>query len=167
MIHANPATYEVASSETILRATRAQPAAEAPGASASRAWPRPSGGCSVTSHPAAARQLREEGEYYVPDLLTDEDYQPEPAHSEAANADTEGLVEAMALLDEACNLVAVLKASMEEVGDAQASQAETVLNIVEKKLNKAHRRIDRQEQRHTNLFLAYCHLKDASAKDAE
>jgi hypothetical protein len=167
MNHANPATYDVARSETTLPATLARAAAEAPTTPASRAYPRPAAGCSVTPHPASTRQLREEGGYYVPDFLTGKHDEADPAHSEAAHGETEGLVEAMALLDEVCNLVAVLKASMEEDADAQASQVETVLKIVEKKLDKAHRRIDRQAQRHRNLFLAYCHLKDASARDAE
>jgi hypothetical protein len=117
--------------------------------------------------PAAAWQVREEGEYYIPDLLKDRNYEPDPALYDAAYAHTEAQREAMALLDDAENLVAVLLASTEDVGDDRAMQAEAVLKIVKKKLKKAHIRIDRQEARHRNLFLAYFELKARLDKEAE
>jgi hypothetical protein len=134
-----------------------------------RAYSPPDIGCSVTPYldPFAARQVREEGEYYIPDFLSDKDREADPEFFAAADDETEGLRQAMAYLDEAVNLVAVLMASMEEDADARAMQAETVLKIVEKKLNKAHTRIDRQERRYRNLFLAYFELQERSENDAE
>ena len=96
---------------------------------------------------------------YIPDPLTDEDYEPDPALSDAADAQTEGQREAMALLDDVENLLGVLLASIEHESDSRAMQAEAVLKIVKKKLKKAHIRIDRQEGDHRNLFLAYFEQK--------
>jgi rubrerythrin len=73
----------------------------------------------------------------------------------------------MALLDDAENLLTVLLASMEQESDSRAMQAEAVLKIVRKKLRKAHTRIDRQDARHRNLFLAYFELKARSEKGEE
>jgi hypothetical protein len=117
--------------------------------------------------PAAHWQVREESEYYIPDPMEDENYDPDPALFDAAEAHTEAQREAMALLDEAENLLAVLLASIEPESDDRAMQAEAVLKIVKKKLKKAHIRIDRQEARHRNLFLAYFELKARLGKGAE
>jgi Na+/phosphate symporter len=117
--------------------------------------------------PLAGRQVREQGEYYIPDLLSDEEYEADPDLSEAADADTQRLREAQQLIDEAANLVAVLLVSTEQETDARAMQAETILKIVEKKLRKTHIRIDKQETRHRNLFLAYFELKARSEKDRQ
>jgi hypothetical protein len=117
--------------------------------------------------PAAGWQVREEGEYYIPDLLKDDNYEPDPALYDAAAAHTESQREAMGLLDVAENLLAVLLASVEDEGDDRAMQAEAVLKIVKKKLTKAHTRIDRQEARHRNLFLAYFELKARLRKEAD
>jgi rubrerythrin len=46
-------------------------------------------------------------------------------------------------------------------------QTEAVLKVVRKKLRKAHTRIDRQESRHRNLFLAYFELKARSDQEVE
>lgn len=73
----------------------------------------------------------------------------------------------MALIDDAENLLAVLVASTEEEADSRAMQADTVLKIVRKKLNKAHTRIDRQESRHRNLFVAYFELKERAVDENE
>jgi hypothetical protein len=118
--------------------------------------------------PAVAWQVREdEGEYDVPDLLNDRSYEPDPALYDAAHAHTEAQREAMALLDDVENLLAVLLASIEDDGDSRAMQVEAVLKVVRKKLNKAHTRIDRQESRHRKLFLAYFELKARSEKAAK
>jgi hypothetical protein len=129
----------------------------------------PPGTCrtSARPRPAADWQVREEGEYYIPDLLTDEDYEPDPALSDAADAHTEAQREAMALLDDAENLLGVLLASIEYESDSRAMQADAVLKIVKKKLKKAHVRIDRQEGDHRNLFLAYFELKARLGKEAD
>jgi hypothetical protein len=73
----------------------------------------------------------------------DPDDAADPKLIEAADAHAKDLREAMALLDDAENLVAVLMASVEHEGDSRAMQAEAVLKIVRKKLRKAHVRIDR------------------------
>jgi hypothetical protein len=122
---------------------------------------------SARRRPAAGWQIREEGEYYIPDLLTDEDYEPDPALSDAADAHTEAQREAMALLDGTENLLGVLLASIEYESDSRAMQADAVLKIVKKKLKKAHVRIDRQEGDHRNLFLAYFELKARLGKEAD
>jgi hypothetical protein len=50
-------------------------------------------------------------------------------------------------------------ASVEHEGDSRAVQAEAVLKIVKSKLKGAHTRIDRQDARYRNLFLAYFEFK--------
>jgi hypothetical protein len=171
MIIANTGTYDARSHKTPILASPAHAAAGPPSPSSNRAYFLRCTGDSIDNplypDPAADWQVREEGEYYIPDFLSDRDYEPDPELSEAAYAHSEGLHQAQAYLDEAVNLVAVLVASMEDVGDSRAMQAETVLTIVEKKLNKAHTRIDRHEARHRNLFLAYFDLKERQSKKAE
>ncbi len=46
-------------------------------------------------------------------------------------------------------------------------QTETACKVIEDKVSKAYNRIDKHDRRHTNLFLAYCDLKDRtdSAKE--
>jgi hypothetical protein len=113
--------------------------------------------------PGVAWQIREEGgEYDVPDLLQNEDYEPDPELYDAAYDHTNAQREAMGLLEDAENLLAVLLAAIEDDGDSRAMQVEAVLKIVRKKLDKAHTRIDRQESRQRNLFLAYFELKAQS-----
>jgi hypothetical protein len=125
--------------------------------------------CHAPAHrrPSAGWQVREEDEYYIPDLLTDDDYEPDPALSDAADVHTEAQREAMALLDDAENLLGVLLASIEYETDSRAMQADAVLKIVKKKLKKAHIRIDRQESDHRNLILAYFELKARLGKEAD
>jgi hypothetical protein len=85
----------------------------------------------------------------------------------AAAAETEEQREAMALLDDAENLLAVLLASLEQEGDSRAMQAEAVLKVVRKKLKNAHVRIDRQERSQRNIFLAYFELKPRAEEGGE
>src|SRR5690606_31154719 len=84
---------------------------------------------------------------------------PDPAIIDAAEAHTKEQREAMALLDDAENLLAVLMASQEQEFDSRAMETEAVLKVVRKKLRKAHNRIDRQEGSHRNAVLAYFELK--------
>src|SRR5690606_24021925 len=98
----------------------------------------------------ASGQVREEPEYYIPDILLDRHYVPDPALIDAAEAHTKEQREAMALLDDAENLLAVLMASQEQEFDSRAMETEAVLKVVRKKLRKAHNRIDRQEGSHRN-----------------
>lgn len=108
------------------------------------------------------QEVNEEREFYIPNLLSDEDYEPDPEARYAAEAHTRDLRKVDRGLDEALNLSRVLRASMSEAGDSRAMQAETVLKIVEKKLTNAHNRIDKHEMKCTNLFLAYFDLRGKS-----
>ena len=134
-----------------------------------RAYPRPNICRAASPHgdPAAGGQVREHGdEYDIPDLLGDEDYEPEAVLSHAAYEHTEAERKTMGLLDDAENLLSVLLDAIQDDGDSRAMQTEAVLKVVGKKLRKAHTRVDRQEWRHRNLFLAYFDLKDR-VQDAE
>ncbi len=107
-------------------------------------------------------QVEEEGEFYIPELLSNEDYEPRPALYFAAEAHARRLRKAECHIDEALNLSQVLRASMCDAGDSRAMQVETVLKIVEKKLSKAHFLIDKYDASHMNLFMAYIDLRDKS-----
>jgi len=61
----------------------------------------------------------------------------------------------------------VLAESVSGIGDSRAVQAESVLSVVDRKLNKALNRLDRHDSRHTNLFFAYFDLKARSEEEAE
>jgi hypothetical protein len=161
MIDTNPVTYDARNPQTTFPANAARAAAGRPKLALARMYPRPA------AESAAAWQVREEPEYYIPDLLSDRDHAPDPALIAAAAAGTEEQREAMALLDDAENLLAVLLASLEDEGDSRAMQAEAVLKVVRKKLNKAHVRIDRQERSHRNVFLAYSELKERAEAGGE
>lgn len=170
MITANTVTYDAANPQTTLPAMLVRAATETSKGTESRVYPPPGIGRAASplfASVAPRWQVREDGGYYIPDFLCDKDDAADPLLSEAADADSKDLREAQGLLDEAANLVAVLLASMEQECDARAAQAETVLTIVEKKVNQAHNRIDRHEIRHTNLFLAYFELKARLEKGAE
>jgi hypothetical protein len=133
-----------------------------------RSFPTACRAASLHGNPAPAWQVQEEeGEYDIPDPMEDENFEPDPELFDAADAHTEEQREAMALLDDAENLLAVLMAAIEDDGDSRAMQAEAVLRVVRKKLRKAHIRIDRQDDRHRNLFLAYFALKEQSDQEAE
>ncbi len=100
-------------------------------------------------------RVMEEPELYVPDLLADENYELDPATFAAADEHARHLRKAERLLDEALNLARVLRASLQDGTDTRAMQADTVLRIIDRKLNRAHRAVDRHGRRHSNLFLAY------------
>lgn len=167
---ANSATCDTPRRSTRLAAVAARPAAGLTKRPGIRAYSLPTICRATSSHgdPAPSCQIREkEGEYDIPDPTEDENYEPDPELFDAADEHTEPQREAMALLDDAENLLSVLLASMEQETDSRAMQAEAVLKIVRKKLKKAHTRIDRQESRHRNLFLAYFELKAQSDQDVE
>jgi len=106
----------------------------------------------------AATQLREEGEFYVPDLLSDSEYRPSPATCSAAAAYGRHLKKAERHVDEARLLSDVLRASLADACDGRAMQVDTVLEVIDKKLRKARQRMDRHDARYLNLFLAYTEL---------
>jgi hypothetical protein len=53
------------------------------------------------------------------------------------------------------NFAGVLQASLGDEGNSRAMQADTVLKVVERKVNKALNQLDRHATRHRNLFFAY------------
>lgn len=110
--------------------------------------------------PDAARAVREDREPYLSDLLSGEI--DESDAEVAADARTKGLRKAMRNLDEALNLAGVLRAAIAEDGDTRAMQADTVLAGIEKKLDKAHTRIDRHASRCRELVRDWHELKKQS-----
>ena len=111
---------------------------------------------------SSATHLEEEGEFYIPDLLSNEDYEPRAALYSAADAHARRLRKAGRHLDDVLNLSQVLRASMCDAGDSRAMQVETVLKIVEEKLSRAHAQFDKHEASHVNLFMAYMDLREKS-----
>lgn len=112
-------------------------------------------------------QVREDNPFYVPDLLSDEDFDSGPKLRAAEYEHARHLRKAQAYLDEVLNLVGVLLASLGDEGDTRAMQAETMLKIIERKLQKANIRIDRHDRRHTNLFYAYFDLKQQATEGGD
>ena len=102
----------------------------------------------------------EDGGYYVQDLLSDKDYDPDRQAYAAAEDHATHLRDAEHLLNDALNLVGLMLVAIGDDCDSRAMQSEIALTIIEKKPRKTHRRIDQHDRRHTNLFLAYCSLKD-------
>jgi hypothetical protein len=112
----------------------------------------------------ALRQVREDGDFYIPDFITADPYKSRPKVYSAANDHARDLRRAEQHLDDVLNLARVLRASVQGEDDGRAMQADTVLKIIEKKLNKAHNCIDRHDARHLNLFMAYFDLKEGSGE---
>lgn len=110
--------------------------------------------------PAAWRQVREDKSYYIPDFLAGNARRSRPEVYSAANDHAGELRKAEQHLDDVLNLARVLRDSVQAEDDRRAMQADTVLKIIEKKLDKAHRLIDRHDSQHLNLFMAYFDLKD-------
>lgn len=103
-------------------------------------------------------QVREEQELYVPDLLADDAYELDPDVYAAADEHARHLRKAERLVDEALNLTGVLKAALRDCPESSVTRAGTVLTIIDQRLSKAHRAIDKHGRRHANLFLAYFEL---------
>jgi hypothetical protein len=106
------------------------------------------------------RYVREDREFYIPDYLAEDPDSLRPDLYAAADDHARDLREAEKYLDDAFNLTRVLRASLQEADDSRAVQADTVLKIIEKLLNKAHTRIDRHDTRFMNLFMAYFDSRD-------
>lgn len=113
------------------------------------------------------RQVREDRGFYIPDILSGEDYGAFSPEYAAAEDHAKHIHKAECLLDESENLVALMRAAIGDECDARAMQAETALIIIEKKLRKAHSRINKHDRRHTNLFLAYFDLKNKTEDSPE
>ncbi|MEX2495109.1 MAG: hypothetical protein WD448_03415 [Woeseia sp.] len=113
--------------------------------------------------PTTVMRLEEDGEFYVPDFLFDDDFDIGPALFDAAEEHARDLHEAERCIDEALNLADVLRAAMGDAGDSRAMQVDTVMAIVREKLSRAHARIDEYETCHLNLFIAYVELRKQAA----
>ena len=120
------------------------------------------GHAKAAPRPVAApyEQAREESAYYVPDLLRDEEYEVRPELYAAAQDHARHLFEAERLVDKALILSRVLGASLFDAADERVMQVETVLELIEQKLDKARSRLDQHRVSHTNLFLAYVEYKN-------
>lgn len=99
--------------------------------------------------------MLEQSQFKIPNVQQDANFNPSPELDKAAEESSAALVDAMAFLDEAQNLVGVLLASIEGKGDSRSAQAETVLRLVEQRIRQSHEKVDETERRHRNLFLAY------------
>ena len=113
------------------------------------------------------RQVREDEEFYIPDRLSDKEYDANPKAYAAFTKHAKHLHKTERLLDDAWNLVRLMQASLGDEGDDRAMQSEAGLKAIEKKLSKAHNQIDRLHTRYTNLFFAYFDLKEKTDEDAD
>ena len=100
-------------------------------------------------------QVQEDRSFYVPDLLSDKDYDTDRQAYAAAGDYAAHLRKAEGLVCQAEDLVGLMRAAISYESDARAMQADTALSVIEKKLAKAHSRINKHDRRHSNLFLAY------------
>lgn len=103
----------------------------------------------------ALRCLREDGGFYIPDLISSDPSRSRPEVYAAANRHARELRRAEQHLDDVLNLARVLRASLQNEDDGRAMQADTILKIIEKKMAKARNCIDRHDGKHLNLFMAY------------
>lgn len=129
-----------------------------------------SGGCTVyrlTFKPRENWEVREDREFYIPDLLSDAEYDASSKAYSAFAQQAKQLHKAEGLLDDAWNLVRLMQASLGDEGDDRAMQIEAGLKAIEKKLSKAHAQIDRHHTRYTNLFFVYFELRDKTDEGAE
>ena len=110
-------------------------------------------------------RVREDRGYYVSDLLSDKDYDPDRQVYAAAEDHATHLRDAERLLNDALNLVGLMLAVIGDDCGSRAMQSEIALTTIEKKLRKAHRRIDQHDRRHTNLFLVYADPKEQVERD--
>ena len=104
-------------------------------------------------------QVREDRSFYVPDLLSDKDYDTDPQAYAAAGDHAQHLRNAERLVCQAEDLVGLMRAAIGDESDARAMQADTALTVIEKKLRRAHSQINKHDRCHANLFLAYFDLK--------
>ena len=103
--------------------------------------------------------MREDCGCYVPDLLSGNHDDINQYAYAAAEKHAKHLRDAEHLVNEALNLVGLLRAAIGDDCDNRAMQSEIALTIIEKKLLKTGRRINQHDRHHANLFLAYVDLK--------
>ena len=106
-------------------------------------------------------QLKEDPEYYVPDLLSDPEHDTDTQTTAAFNKHAKHLHKTEGLIVDAKDLAALMRATNSDGCDDRAMQTEAGLKAIEKKLCKAHSRINRLSRRYMNLFLAYAELLKA------
>ena len=167
---ANSATCDTPRRPAALSTLAVQPGAGPAKPSEVRAYPSAATCRAASPHgdgPARWQVREEEGEYDIPDLLKDADYASDAELYDAADEHARHLRRAQRNLEEALNLARVLAESVSGIGDSRAVQAEAVLSVVDRKLNKALNRLDRHDSRHRNLFFAYFDLKARSEEEAE
>ena len=111
--------------------------------------------CLQLVTPPADWQIREDRSFYVPDLLSDKDYDTDLQTYAAAKEHAAHLHKAEGLVCQAEDLVGLMRAAISYESDARAMQADTALAAIEKKLRRAHRHINKHDRQHANLFLAY------------
>jgi hypothetical protein len=146
----------------------AVPAAHpAPGHSIRRAQALDPGLDRPSPWAAAAWQVREAPAFYVPDVLSDRSYTTDAELYDAADEHARHLRRAQRHIEDAYNLTRVVSASVREDGDSRAVQVETVLKVVERKLNKALNQLDRHDTRHRNLFFAYFDPQEPAEEGGE
>ena len=78
----------------------------------------------------------------MPDLLSDKDYDPDRQMYAAAEDHATHLRDAERLLNDVLNLVGLMLAAIGDDCDSRAMQSEIALKIIEKKVQKTHRRVD-------------------------
>ena len=106
------------------------------------------------------RENEEDQRFYVPDLLSDKDYDADRQAYAAAREYAVHLQKAEGLVCQAEDLVGLMLAAIGDECDARAMQSYAALKVIEKTLRKAHRCVNKHDRRHANLFLAYFDLKD-------
>ena len=104
-------------------------------------------------------QLKEDPASYTPQLPPGKRHNDSAETRSFAANPTKHLLKAERLLDEALNLAGLMLASFDDECDGRAMQTETALKAIEKKLNKAHTRIDRHRRNYTELCLNYLDLR--------
>ena len=97
--------------------------------------------------------VREDKAFYVPELLTDPEYEVGPEVYAAGEEQVRHLREAEGLVCEARDLVGLMLAALEYETDGRAMQMDAALRVIEGKLKGAFEGIDRGRKRYLNLFL--------------
>ena len=105
-------------------------------------------------------QVKEDPAPYTAQLPAGKHYNDNPAAHPTAVDPAKHLLKAERLLDEALNLAGLMLRSLDDECDSRAMQTEMALKIIEKKLGKAHTRIDRHRRDHTELYLNYLDLRN-------
>lgn len=113
------------------------------------------------------RENEEDQRFYVPDLLSDKDYDADRQAYSAAREYAVHLQKAEGLVYQAEDLVGLMLAAIGDECDARAMQSYAALKVIEKTLRKAHRCVNKHDRRHANLFLAYFDLKNKSDESTE